>query len=120
MQQPKDKIIEPLDAKFEDVVSVMATPSKGQRPKLRIALYSAPLPIGDIELDCAVLEDGTRVLTATSVFDAFDRPRKGMNTRLEIEGTKLPPFIAAKKLEPFIDQGVIERTIPIRSAEHRA
>jgi hypothetical protein len=67
-----------------------------------------------VELGCAVLDDGTRVLTAKSVFDAFGRPRKGMNDRLEIEGTRLPPFLAAKNLEPFIDQSVMERTIPIR------
>ncbi len=27
---------------------------------------------------------------------------KGMNSRLEIEGTKLPPFLASKNLEPYI------------------
>ena len=78
------------------------------------ALYLGVLPIGDMELECAVLDNGMRVLTAKSVFTAFGRARKGMNSRLEIEGTKLPPFLAAKNLEPFINQDVIERTIPVR------
>lgn len=78
------------------------------------AVYIGVLPIGDLKLDCAVLDNGMRVLTATSIFTAFGRSRKGMNSRLEIEGTKLPPFLAAKNLEPFIHQGVIDRTTPIK------
>lgn len=74
------------------------------------ALYKGTLPIGNAELDCAVLDDGTRVLTATAVFDAFGRSRKGMNERLEIDGTKVPPFLAAKSLKEHINQTVIERT----------
>ena len=33
-----------------------------------------------------------------------------MNSRLEIDGTKLPPFIAAKNLEAFINQDLVSRT----------
>ena len=71
---------------------------------------SGPLPIADVDLHCAVLDDETRILSASSIFQAFKRPRKGMNDRLEVEGTKLPPFLAAKNLEPFINQEVIART----------
>ncbi|MCQ4105142.1 P63C domain-containing protein [Erwinia persicina] len=74
------------------------------------AIYQGSLPIGDATLDCAVLEDGTRVLSATSIFNAFGRSRKGMNGRLEIDGTKIPPFLAAKNLESLITQDVIDRT----------
>ena len=74
------------------------------------ALYIGKLPIGDVELDCAVLEDGTRVLTASSIFSAFGRTRKGMNSRLEVDGTKIPPFLASKNLESYINQQVIDRT----------
>lgn len=74
------------------------------------ALYQGVLPIGDTELECAVLEDSTRVLSATSIFSAFGRSRKGMNSRLEIDGTKIPPFLAAKNLETLMTQDVIERT----------
>lgn len=73
------------------------------------AMYWGVLPIGDMQLDCVVLDNGMRVLTATSIFHAFGRSRKGMNSRLEIEGIKLPPFLAAKNLEPFISQLVIDR-----------
>ena len=56
----------------------------------------------------------TRTLTATSIFQAFGRSRKGMNNRLEIDGTKIPPFLAAKNLEPYIGQDLIERSKPIK------
>lgn len=79
---------------------------QGGLPK---AMYWGVLPIGNMQLDCVVLDNGMRVLTATSIFHAFGRSRKGMNSRLEIEGIKLPPFLAAKNLEPFISQLVIDR-----------
>lgn len=74
------------------------------------AKYTGKLPIGNVNLDCAVLDDNSRVLTASSVFTAFHRSRKGRNDRLEIEGTKLPPFIAAKNLEPYISSDFLART----------
>lgn len=75
---------------------------------IKKALYRGILPIGELELDCAVLEDGTRILTARSIFTAFGRPRQGLNSRVEIDGIKLPPFIAAKNLEPYINQDIMQ------------
>jgi hypothetical protein len=108
MSTPKDKIIEPINDSFDNVSSAMLKVAETQ--KLPVALYQGVLPIGDIELDCAVLDNGKRVLTAVSIFTAFGRARKGMNSRLEIDGTKIPPFLAAKNLEPFITQDIISRT----------
>lgn len=81
-----------------------------EKPKIQKAMFIASLPIGDMELECAVLEDGTRILSASSIFTAFGRPRKGMNARLEIEGTNLPPFLAANSLEPYLTKEVISGT----------
>jgi hypothetical protein len=79
--------------------------------KMPKALYRGELPIGNTILDCFVLDDDdknpSRILSAKAVFGAFDRPRKGMNSRLEIDGTKLPPFIAAGNLKPLITQDII-------------
>jgi len=105
---PNDKTIEPIDAPFEAVAKAMVV-GKNDDVKRR-ALFSGPLPIADVELHCAVLDDETRVLSATSIFKAFKRPRKGANSRLEIGGDQLPPFLAAKNLEPYIDQELIGRT----------
>ena len=81
---------------------------------LKISKYTGNLPIGDIDLECAVLEDGTRVLTASSIFFAFDRTRKGINDRLEINGVKLPPFLATKNLEPYLSPELLELATPIQ------
>lgn len=86
----------------------------------RYALLSGPLPIGDVDLECAVLDDETRVLSATSIFKAFKRPRQGVNTRLEIAGNLIPPFLAAKNLEPYINQDVIARTKLIKYKDGNA
>ena len=72
-----------------------------------------------MELECAVLDDGTRVLTATSIFTSLGRSRKGMNSRLIIEGTKIPPFLASKNLEPLINKEIIDGTKLIQYKDGR-
>ncbi len=113
----KDDIIEPIDDNFENVVSstLRSKPIK----KLPIALHQGILPIADVKLDCAVLNDGARVLTATAVFEAFDRPRRA-NSRLEIEGIKIPAFMDASNLKPYIDQDVMSRIKPIEYLDGKA
>ena len=121
MAKKPEQIIERIPADFDLVAKmVIKKPAKSAIKKTVAfdaplvnppkAMYWGKLPIGDIELDCVVLDDGQRILTATSIFDAFGRSRKGMNSRLEIDGTTLPPFIAAKNLKPYINQTVIQRT----------
>jgi hypothetical protein len=113
MNKVKDTI-DPIDGSFDDVSAAVVKASSLPITPLPIALYRGKLPIGDIEMDCAVLENGQRILAASSIFTAFGRARKGMNNRLEIDGTKLPPFLAAKNLEPFINQELIDRTSLIK------
>ncbi|ASC92440.1 P63C domain-containing protein [Sulfurospirillum diekertiae] len=80
---------------------------ENQYPK---AIVSAPLKIGDTELLCAVLDDekNTRIISASAVFGAFERPRKGQNKRLEIDSFLVPPFLAAKNLEPYMNQDLLK------------
>lgn len=101
-------IITPINATLDQVASAIV--ADGSPRIKRYALMSGDLPIANVDLSCAVLDDEMRILSASSIFQAFKRPRKGMNDRLELEGTKLPPFLAAKNLEPFITQEVIDRT----------
>lgn len=81
-------------------------------------LYKGELPVGDIVLDCAVLDNNIRILSANSIFAAFARSRKGINSRLEINGTKLPSFIASKNLEPYITQSLLGRTSQIEYVDN--
>lgn len=122
MPKKTEQIIEPIKASFDDVskavikfkphTSKLSSPNKltEEPTKLPKAMYWGKLPIGEVELDCVVLDNGVRILTAKSIFEAFGRSRKGMNSRLEIDGTNLPPFIASQNLKPYINQSLIERT----------
>ncbi len=74
------------------------------------AIVSDILPINGKELFCAVLDDDnhTRVISASAVFEALDRPRKGQNNRVEVDNFQLPPFIASNNLRPFISDDLME------------
>lgn len=72
---------------------------------LRKATHEGDLHLGDKVLSCAVLDDGTRVLTATTVFQAFDRPRRGRATE-SYRAEHMPSFIDANNLQPFLGQEV--------------
>ncbi|MFA5307647.1 MAG: hypothetical protein WC365_09420, partial [Candidatus Babeliales bacterium] len=69
--------------------------------RLLKATHSGKLVIGEKRLNCAVLEDGTRILTSTAVFNAFDRPRRGM-AKSGPRAVNMPSFIDAKNLQPYI------------------
>lgn len=106
---PDDKnIIEPINAPFDAVAKAMA-PRVGAKD-LPVALYSGVLPIGEVELDCAVLEDGTRVLSERAVHRAFGSKRGGSHWKRMKEnegGANLPSFLSAKNLEQFIAPDLI-------------
>ena len=103
----KKDIIEPIDASFDDVAAAMVGTVLGGSVtvKLPVALYSGTLPIGGIELDCAVLEDGTRVLSERAVHRAFGSKRGGSHwKRMKANegGANLPSFLSATNLADFI------------------
>jgi hypothetical protein len=115
---PKDKnVIEPIDADFDDVSSAMVgrkTAPTSSIKKLPSAVYSGLLPIGDIEIDCAVLEDGTRVLSERAVHRAFGSKRGGSHWRrmkANSDGANLPSFLSATNLLTFISNDLQEALI---------
>lgn len=61
------------------------------------------------EIACAVLKNGKRIITQTSLFDAFDRPRKG-EKRLD----DLPSILGAKNLLPFVDDELKHKALPVK------
>lgn len=63
--------------------------------------YSGKIFIGNKELTCAVLDDGTRILTSTAVFKAFERPRKGKPSE-DYRLKNTPAFLTANNLLPYI------------------
>ena len=72
-----------------------------------------PLRIGKLELQCYVLEDKTRVLNRTSVLRAIGRTSKAKGGRRYDQEFKLPVFLTAKNLEPFISNDLGENSKPI-------
>jgi hypothetical protein len=74
--------------------------------KMRKAQYRGDLTIGDITIPCAVLDDGTRVISESGLTSTLGTAG-GKNYRLrdKVEGAagtgRLPLFLASKALEPF-------------------
>lgn len=68
------------------------------------ATHTGTLHIGDLEIDCAVLEDGRRVLSQRSVNRALGRTHGGRDFRVRQSeaGGGLPIFLVPKVLKPFI------------------
>ena len=60
-----------------------------------------PLRIGEIEIDCYVLEDETRVLSQRAVFSSVNATRGGPRGRADL-GAEMPRFASQNWLKPFI------------------
>jgi hypothetical protein len=70
--------------------------------KILKATHEGPLKIGDIIIKCAVLEDGTRVLTQRSVYKAMGRSGSTGGLRPQRGAQDLPRILAATSLTPYI------------------
>lgn len=81
-------------------------------PLLR-ATHEGPLKIGDIEIQCAVLEDGTRVLSRAGFIRAIGRSGKAKGGRKYDLEFKVPVFLSAANLKPFITEELLVNSTPI-------
>lgn len=68
-----------------------------------------PLTIGDIRIECYVLEDGTRVITQGSFLEALGRHKRARRT----DEDNLPPMLQGQALKPFLPADILERAQPI-------
>lgn len=109
---PDKDTIEPINASFDVVAKAMVAPTwVGAKEALPVALYSGVLPIAGIELDCAVLEDGTRVLSERAVHRAFGSKRGGSHwKRMKANegGANLPSFLSATNLAEYIPGPLVD------------
>lgn len=69
------------------------------------ATHFGKITIGEKELTCAVLEDGTRILSSTAMFKAFDRATRG-KTKDGLTEEKIPAFLNANNLQPYVDKAL--------------
>ena len=77
------------------------------------ATHSGTLRIGDLSLECAVLDDGRRVLTQQTVLTAIgrSRPAGGAAEKAAIE--QVPVFLASDNLMSFISDDLRRSSKPI-------
>lgn len=117
---PDDKnVIEPINASFEAVAKALV-PNVSSRTKaiLPAARYAGTLALGDSEIGCAVLEDGTRLLTQSDMMRALGRARQAKGRGFYDADVNLPAFLTAKNLKDFIPNDLyvtssqIEFTMP--------
>jgi hypothetical protein len=71
-----------------------------------------PLRIGEIEIECYVLQDGTRVITQASMLQALGRHRKA-NVRPEGGATRTPAILQGKAISRFLTDDILEMGRPI-------
>lgn len=76
------------------------------------ATHYGELNIGSLTIPCAVLEDGTRVLTQQGFLMAIGRsgkPAQGRGSQVE----KTAPFLDLDNLKPYVDKDLADSTKPI-------
>lgn len=66
------------------------------------ATHEGKITIGEMELPCAVLDNGIRVITYSAVFKAFGRVKRGRGKDIRVPN--MPAFIDANNLQPFIGE----------------
>lgn len=85
----------------------------GPAPKQAVSgSVDRPLVIGDVAIECYVLEDGTRVITQGGMNTALGR---SLRTNVKpSDDVALPPILRAQALRPFISEGLIADAQPVK------
>jgi len=83
------------------------------------ATHEAPLKIGDHVIKCAVLEDGTRVITQRSVYSAMGRSGSTGGLKPKEGAQELPRILAATNLSAFISDKLRCAITPILFKQKR-
>lgn len=74
------------------------------KKELPRATHEGVLKLGSIEIPCAVLEDGRRLLTQSGLMKALGRSRQAKGRGYYDADVNLPAFLTAKNLKPFISK----------------
>lgn len=87
--------------------------------------FPGTLKLGNINIPCAVLTDGTRVLSENGIANALLGGRSGASKRKKKAageaGAHLPLFVAPRQLEPFISNELLDGPLkPIRYLDGRS
>ena len=87
------------------------------------ATHTGEIEIGNLKIPCAVLENGTRVLSEHGITNALLGSRSGYSKRRtrdsKEQGAPLPLFLAPSSLKPFITNDLINGPLsPIKYQQH--
>lgn len=78
------------------------------------ATHDGELKIGDAIISCAVLEDGTRLLSQSGFLRALGRSaRPSGQARLKVGFEQVPAFLRAKSLKSYVTPELLDSTKPI-------
>lgn len=80
--------------------------------KIPQATHMGEIKIGDSVIPCAVLPDGTRLLTQAGFLKALGRSEKPKG-RSQQATDGLPPFLATNSLKSLITEDLIASTVPV-------
>ena len=106
---------ESLTPEERQEIARLAAEVRWQTPR---ASHEGELKIGDVTIQCAVLDDdpehkhNTRVLTQRGVFVALGRHKNPTRGQSTIDDR--PAFLSAKNLEPFIGEDLRRSWTPIK------
>lgn len=95
-----------------EIASQAAKARWAEAASLPKATHMGTLKIGEAEIPCAVLSDGTRLLTQAGFLGALGRSTKPKGRSQQVTDG-LPPFLATRSLKPLITQEIIDATVPI-------
>lgn len=84
-------------------IAQKAAEARWGKPSLR-ATHEGVLRIGKMEIPCAVLENGQRVLTQSGFMQALGRARQAKGREYYDGDVNLPAFLTAQNLKPFISK----------------
>jgi hypothetical protein len=85
---------------------------------LPVAEFPGVLEIGDLKFPCAVLSDGTRVLTEMEFMKQMEMYRSGALSVRRDRRAREPLYLAFKNLKPFVDKhlnDVHTQSLPFRT-----
>lgn len=103
-------VLSPEDRR--EIARIAAEKRWGTKPSsLPRETHEGTLKIGDREIPCSVLENGTRVFSITGLSSAMGSKMKG-GGRTADGSFQLPPFLASASLRPFISNDLL---VPLMS-----
>ncbi|MBP9803288.1 MAG: P63C domain-containing protein [Candidatus Accumulibacter sp.] len=76
--------------------------AKAALSKLPKATHEGSIRVGEIDIPCAVLPGGQRLLTQSGFMQAIGRSRQAKGRQYYDGDVNLPAFLTAKNLKPFI------------------